>query len=186
MDIHSKAYELAITFAVTATDGSSDLCSDPSNSFEFGVFGRMSSPEPSSSISNIGEEFTQIGIKVDCSTDSMLSILDWTRSGGTTIGGTSYRAMPAKYSTYAHLQSRHAKNASAAHRGTNTRTFELRVFFDHSVFEAYALDGIAASTLRAYPEDAADGLALYAKHSGAAMVISASKVEAWPMSTIWI
>ena len=75
------------------------------------------------------------------------------------------------------------------------KNITLRCFVDHSVVEAYGMDGRAAISARTYPSDAAVGVGVFATATPTAetettttttTTVTLLELEAYEMDTIWV
>eukprot|EP01040_Poterioochromonas_malhamensis_P008789 gene8789-9523_t len=162
----SLAMEVDVVFTVLY---SLNTTTDP---LEVGVLGRQSSD---------GKSYVKhaVGVRRPPAKDQSIlyTIIDTTQAGGTTPSQVYERDIPS-------YDEAHDYYFSIDEDGTKRMSIDIKLFYDHSIIEMYAMNGAHASTVRVYPDESNNMITIYMK-SLADSVTSLKSVKAWNMNGLW-
>lgn len=138
--IFSIQADVSVSFDVTTamTSSSAPLSTEGNTKIEMGV-----------SISGCGNSsYTVIGFHVNPSSGQVYTLVDTTRSGGSTPSSKQLTELPLS-------------SISLQNRENLYTDLSLRVLIDHSMVEVFFLEGISVSTVRVYANKECQEIAIY-------------------------
>jgi beta-fructofuranosidase len=155
---------------------------------EVGFLGRTNLPTPDTYekvVKGTPTTFTKhaVVIKHQNRNVSMFSLVDMTKSGGSTISGVMMKLLPGDLNAWLESKGNHNNDLNKDSYGIDV---DLVIYYDHSIVEMYAMEGVSAATARIYPEDVNIGLSAYVKtcdNKNQRVVLHS--VDAWEMNSIW-